>query len=85
LFQSGLATPEVDVCGGEVVDALVVSLMIVMIDERFDLRFEVCSVTIIVSSHVSWRRVVTSPVEAARVVSPASHRLLASIYASDHL
>ena len=48
LFQSGLATPEVDVCGGEVVDALVVSLMIVMIDERFDLRFEVCGEEVIV-------------------------------------
>ena len=33
---------EVDVCGGEVVDALVVSLIIVLIDEHFDLRFEVC-------------------------------------------
>ena len=31
-----------DVCGREVVDALVVSLMIVMINECLDLRFEVC-------------------------------------------
>ena len=37
-----MATPEVDVCGRKVVDALVVSLMIVMIDECVDLRFEVC-------------------------------------------
>jgi hypothetical protein len=34
--------PEADVCGSGVVDALVVSPMIVMIDERFDLRFQVC-------------------------------------------
>ena len=34
--------PEVDVCRGEVVNALVVSLMIVMIDECLDLRFQVC-------------------------------------------
>ena len=40
LFQNGLARPEVDVCGGEVVDALVVSPVIVMINERFDLCFE---------------------------------------------
>jgi len=40
LFQNGQATPEVDVCGGEVVDALVVSSVIVMINERFDLCFE---------------------------------------------
>jgi hypothetical protein len=37
-----LSTSEVDVSGGEVVDALVVSLMIVMIDERFNLCFQVC-------------------------------------------
>ena len=37
LFQNGLATPEVDVCGGEVVGALVVSPVIVMINERFNL------------------------------------------------
>ena len=39
--QDGLATPEVNVCGREIVDALVVSLMIVMIDERLNLRFQV--------------------------------------------
>ena len=37
-----MAPPEVDVCGGEVADAFVVALMIVMIDERLDLRFQVC-------------------------------------------
>jgi hypothetical protein len=37
-----LPTPEVDVCRGEVVDALMVSPMVVMIHERLDLRFEVC-------------------------------------------
>jgi len=37
-----LPTPEVDVCGGEVVDAFVVALMIVVIDERLDLRLQIC-------------------------------------------
>ena len=33
--------PEVDVCGGEIIDALVVALIIVMFNERFNLRFQV--------------------------------------------
>ena len=34
--------PEVDVCGGEVVDAFVIALMVVVIDERLDLRLQIC-------------------------------------------
>ena len=34
--------PKVDVCGREVIDALVIALMIVMIDEAFNLCFQVC-------------------------------------------
>ena len=37
-----MAPSEVDVCRGEVVDALVVSSMIIMIDEGFDLGFQIC-------------------------------------------
>jgi hypothetical protein len=37
-----LSPPEVDACGHEIVDALVVSVVIVMIDECLDLRFQVC-------------------------------------------
>jgi hypothetical protein len=37
-----LPAPEVNICGREVVDALVLSLMIVMIDKCLDLRFKVC-------------------------------------------
>jgi hypothetical protein len=33
-----MPTPEVDICGCEVVDAFVVALMVVVIDERLDLR-----------------------------------------------
>ena len=39
--QDGLAAPEVDVGRGEIVEALVVSAMIVMFDEGRDLGFEV--------------------------------------------
>ena len=39
--QDCLAAPEVDVGRGEIVEALVVSAMIVMLDESRDLRFEV--------------------------------------------
>jgi hypothetical protein len=42
LFYNGLPTPEVDVCGSEVVYAFVVSLMVIKIDEHLDLRLEVC-------------------------------------------
>jgi len=34
--------PEVDVCGGEVVEAFVIALMVVVIDERLDLRLQIC-------------------------------------------
>ena len=37
-----MASPEVDICRGEVVDAFVISLVIVKIDEGLDLRFQIC-------------------------------------------
>ena len=39
LFQDGLAAPEVDVGGCEVLQALVVSPMVVVLDEGVDLLF----------------------------------------------
>ena len=41
LQQDGLAAPGVDICWGEVVQALVIALMVVVTDERIDLRFKV--------------------------------------------
>jgi hypothetical protein len=41
LFQNGFVTPEVDIGGCDVVQALVVTLMIAMIDEGLNLGFEV--------------------------------------------
>ena len=40
-FQNGFVTSEVDVRGCDVVDALVIALMIVVVDEGFDLGFEI--------------------------------------------
>ena len=40
--------PEVDVCGDKVVDALVISLMIVMTNECLDPHFEVCREEVVV-------------------------------------
>ena len=37
-----MPTPEVDVGGGEIMDALMITPMIVMIDECLNLRFQVC-------------------------------------------
>ena len=41
LFQNGFVTSEVGVGGCDIVDALVVALVIVVIDEGFDLSLEV--------------------------------------------
>ncbi len=41
LFQNGFVTSEVDVRRRDVVQALVITLMVVVIDEGFDLGFEV--------------------------------------------
>lgn len=39
LADDGFGSAEVDVCGRYVVEALMITLMIVMLDERFDLVF----------------------------------------------
>lgn len=41
LFQNGFVSTEVDVGGCDVVQALVVALVVVVVDEGFDLSFEV--------------------------------------------
>ena len=41
LQQDGLASPEVDIGGGEVVQALVVAAVIVVLDEAVDVGFEI--------------------------------------------
>ncbi len=48
LQQNGLAASEVDVGGREVIQALVIALMVVVIDERFDLGFEICREEVVV-------------------------------------
>jgi len=41
LFQNGLSAPKVDLGGCEVLQALVVALVVVVIDEGFDLSIEI--------------------------------------------
>ena len=41
LFDDGLCPAEVGIGGRDVVQALVIALMVVMLDERFDLSFEI--------------------------------------------
>ena len=41
LCQDGRAAPEIDVGWGEIVDAFVVTAVVVVVDERGDLRFEI--------------------------------------------
>src|SRR5215813_3134046 len=45
--QDSRATPAVDVCGGEIVDALVVSAVIVVVDESRNLSFEIAGQEVI--------------------------------------
>jgi len=44
LFQNGFVTSEVDVRRRDVVQALMTALMVVVIDEGFDLGFEVIQI-----------------------------------------
>ena len=52
--------PEVDICGGEVVYALVVSPMIVMIDECLDLRFQICREEVVVQQNAVFQGLMPS-------------------------
>ena len=62
-----------DVCGREVVDALVVSLMIVMINECLDLRFEVCREEVVVQQDEVFQGLMSS-IASATVRSLVEHR-----------
>lgn len=41
LLQNGFVAAEVDICACDVVDALIMALVIIMIDQGFDLRLEI--------------------------------------------
>jgi len=41
LFQNGCVTPEVDICGCDVAQALVKALVVVVVDKSFDLGFKI--------------------------------------------
>ena len=47
LFDHGFCSAEVGICRCDVVEALVIALMVVMFDERFDLCFQIAGEVII--------------------------------------
>jgi hypothetical protein len=47
LFDDGFCSAEVGICGCDVFQALVIALVIVVFDERFDLRFQIAGEVII--------------------------------------
>lgn len=58
LHQDGVATSEVDVGRGQIVDALVITAMIVMLDEGGDLRLEVFREVIVLEQDAVLQRLV---------------------------
>lgn len=62
LFQSGFVTAEVDICWRDVVQALVVALVIVVIDESLDLSLE-----------ITWQKVVFQQNAVLQGLMPPFH------------
>lgn len=58
LQQDGLATPEVDVGGGEIVQALVIAPVVVVIDEGCDLGFEIARQEVVLQQDSVLQRLV---------------------------
>ena len=58
LFQNGFVTAKVDVGGCDVVQALVVALMVVMIDEGSDLGFEIARQEVVFQQDAVLQRLV---------------------------
>src|SRR5271170_4678512 len=56
--EDGLAAPEVDVCRRQVCDALVVSLMVVVIDEVADLGLEIAGQIVVLEQDAVLQRLV---------------------------
>ena len=60
LQQNGLAAPEVDVGGREIVEALVIAPMIVVLDEGCDLGFEIAWQEVVFEQDAVLHRLVPS-------------------------
>jgi len=58
LQQDGLAAPEVDIGGREVAEAFVIAAVIVVADERIDLRFEIARQVIVLQQDAVLERLV---------------------------
>ena len=60
LQQDGLAAPEVDVGGCEIVEALVIAAMIVALDEGCDLDFEIARQKVVLQQDAVLERLVSA-------------------------
>lgn len=58
LQQNGLAASEVDVGGCKIVEALVISLMVVALDEGFDLGFKIARKKVVLQEEAVLQRLV---------------------------
>ena len=66
-----MAASGVDVCGSEVFQALVRALMIVVADERVDLRFEVARQEVVFEQDAIFERLVPAFDLALALIKPA--------------
>jgi hypothetical protein len=70
LKQDGLAAPEVDVGWGEIVDALVITPVVVIGDERIDLGFEVAAQIVVLDQDAVLERLMPA------LDFPLRHRMI---------
>jgi len=82
--QDGLAAPEVDVCGREIFEALVVSTMVIVLDESRDLGFEVLLEEVVFQQDAVLQRLVPAFDLALRLRMAGSAVHLLVLYFSSH-
>ena len=81
LFQNGFVTPEVDICGCDFAQALVVALVVVVIDKGFDLGFEIAGQELVFQQDAALQSLMP-PVNFALVIPPFLMGLSRRIYAA---
>jgi hypothetical protein len=75
LQQDGLAASEVDVGGCEIAKALVISLMVVVLDERFDFDFEAARQIVVFQQDAVFERLMPTLDFALGLRLPTSNKL----------
>ncbi len=84
LLWNGFITPEEDVSGCDVVDALVISLVVVVVDEGFDLSFKVARQEVVFQQDAVpyllglWRLVLQASVSRADRRPSSTKRMISS-------